>query len=548
MRIKNAPYPLYEMPRIVTFRDFVDYCERKYSEYTAFAFKNGKQLVEKSYTDFREDVRKAASMLVAKGFHQDRIAILGENSYGWIIAYFAGVVSGNIVVPIDKQLPIDQVEYILKETDAKMLFVSPSYNDYSESVREKIPQIEIFTLQNDVSKWKLDKAENDDAILNSVSVYPDDIAAIIYTSGTTGMAKGVILTQRNICSNCIGGLQNLRAASTTDTTILTLPLHHTYSLVGSVMTFMGEGLRIYINRSIRDLQTDIKEQHPTTMAMVPLMVETFYKRIWNTAEEKQKEKKLKTAIKVSNALLRIGIDVRRSLFKDVLEAFGIELNLIIVGGAPLDERYIKGFRSFGIQIIQGYGITECSPMVSVTRNHYYKDASVGLKLPNVDIKIDKFENSQEGEICVKGECVFKGYFNNPELTAESFDEDGWFKTGDVGYVDEDNFVYITGRKKNMILLSNGKNVYPEELEFEWMKNPAVKEVLVYEKDDAIAVEIFPDDEYFKANPADQDAFFAEVLADFNHRQPPHKNISQVILRDTPFPKTTSMKIKRNYNN
>ena len=187
-------------------------------------------------------------------------------------------------------------------------------------------------------------------------------------------------------------------------------------------------------------------------------------------------------------------------------------------------------------------------MVSVTRNNYQKDASVGLKLCNVEVKIDRFPNSKEGEICLKGECVFKGYYNAPELTAAAFDEDGYFKTGDVGYIDEDGFVYVTGRIKNIIILANGKNVYPEELEFEWMKNPAVKEVLVYEKDNAIAVEILPDAEFFKENPADLDTFFADALAEFNHRQPPHKNISQVILRDTPFPKTTTMKIRRNYNN
>lgn len=204
------------------------------------------------------------------------------------------------------------------------------------------------------------------------------------------------------------------------------------------------------------------------------------------------------------------------------------------------EKYLRDVKAF----IKN--ITECSPVVAVSRNHHFKDASVGLKLCNVDIKIDHFADSQEGEILVKGESVTPGYYKRPDLTKVAFDEDGYFKTGDVGYIDEDGFVYITGRNKNIIILKNGKNVYPEELEFEWMKNPAVKEALVYEKDNAIAVEIFPDAEYFKANPADQDAFFADALADFNHRQPPHKNISQVILRDTPFPKTTTMKIKRNY--
>lgn len=545
--MKNKPYPLYERPNILDFREFVDWCGNEYSSLTAFSFKKGKQLIKKSYADFRNEVRQASAMLTLKGLYQDKIAVLGENSYGWLLSYFATVLSGNVIVPIDKQLSEEQVERLLGETEVKMLFISASYNDYAECIHNKLPDIDIITIQNDISDWALPFCDDYNSVYNSVSINPDDLAAIIYTSGTTDKAKGVMLTHRNICSNCIGGLKNLIVATTT-TTILTLPLHHTYSLVGSVMTFMMDGVVIYINRSIKEIKKDFVEQRPTTVAMVPMMVETFYKQIWDTAINNHQDKKLKAAITISDALLRVGIDLRRKIFKDVLAAFGGNLDRIICGGAPLDKNYIKGFRSFGIQLTTGYGITECSPMVSVTRNNYQKDASVGLKLCNVEVKIDRFPNSKEGEICLKGECVFKGYYNAPELTAAAFDEDGYFKTGDVGYIDEDGFVYVTGRIKNIIILANGKNVYPEELEFEWMKNPAVKEVLVYEKDNAIAVEILPDAEFFKENPADLDTFFADALAEFNHRQPPHKNISQVILRDTPFPKTTTMKIRRNYNN
>ena len=550
MKMKNKPYPLYDVPYTPTFREFLEFCEKAYSDRTAFSFHRKKELLQKTYKQFYCEVVNLGICFRAKGCCQCKIAVMGENSYEWLLAYFAAVTSGNVIVPIDKSLPVDQVCYILRETEAKLFVLSDSYRDYADTVLQSGIETDIVSLQNEIPKWVSfgeEEADREGRMMDYdlSEPQPDDLAAIAYTSGTTGIAKGVMLTQRNICSNCYGGRKNLFVE---ESSILSLPLHHTYSFVGSVMSFMGWGTSVFINKSLKNLSKDMQDQHPSAMAMVPLMVETFYKRIWNTAQEEHKDKKLRVAMRISDTLLRVGIDLRRILFKDILSAFGGNLKQVICGGAALDEEYVKAFRSFGIQIIQGYGITECSPMVAVTRNKHYKDSSVGLKLCNVDVKINRFADSQEGEILVKGESVTPGYYKRPDLTKAAFDDDGYFKTGDVGYIDEDGFVYVTGRIKNIIILKNGKNVYPEELEFEWMKSPAVKEVLVYEKDDAIAVEILPDAEYFKTDSVDPATYFDNALADFNHHQPPHKNISQVILRDTPFPKTTTMKIKRNYTN
>ena len=543
--MKNKPYPLYDVPYMATFQEFLEYCERSYADRTAFTFYRRKEFIQKSYKEFHAQVRALAGRLLSQGYRSCRIAVMGENAYEWLLTYFAAVVSGNVIVPIDKELPADQVCNILRETQAKLFVLSDTYRDYMDAVRQNGLHPDAASMQKDIPDWADDGRNRGFAVRElyaEVSPRPEDLAVIVYTSGTTGMAKGVMLTHRNICANCVGGTRNFNMEGTT---ILSLPLHHTFSFI-SVIDFMVWGAKIHINNSLKNLQKDMIEQCPTIMTMVPMMVETFYKRIWNTAQEKGKDKQLRTAVTISDLLLHLGLDLRRVLFRDVLGAFGGKIERIICGGAALDERYVKEFRSFGIQIVQGYGITECSPVVAVTRNHHYKDASVGLKLCNVDVKIDRFADAQEGEILVKGECVTQGYYKRPDLTKAAFDDEGYFKTGDVGYVDEDGFVYVTGRVKNMIILKNGKNVYPEELEFEWMKNPAVKEVLVYEKDETIAAEIFPDADFFAANPADQEAFFADVLADFNRSQPPYKNISQVILRSTPFPKTTSMKIKRNY--
>lgn len=548
MKAKNAPYPLYDIPDILTFREFIDRCEGEHSGNTAFSFKRGKELVSKSYTDVKNEVRTAAAALIAKGLHQEKIAILGDNSYEWIIAYFSVVTSGNVVVPIDKQLPVEQVELILSETGAKLMFFSDTYSDYADEIKEKLPQIEVRSLQNNAAKEFSGRGCDTDChiVYESVLVNPDDLAAIIYTSGTTGMAKGVMLTQKNLCMNAVG---SGRCSKFPDKSILVLPLHHTYAFTVCVLLVMIWGSHIYINKNLKYFSSDLVEQKPCIAAVVPKILESFYNQIWLTAQEKKKEKQLKALMKISNCLYACGIDVRRKLFKSVLDAFGGELKIIISGGAPLEVQYVKDFRSFGIQIFQGYGITECSPVIAATRNDFYCDKSVGSKLPNFDIKINKISDNKEGEICAKGECVMQGYWNAPELTAEAFDEAGYFKTGDVGYIDDDGFVYVTGRVKNMIVRSDGKNVYPEELEFELMKNKAVKEVLVYEKDKAIVAEVFPDAEYITANGiTDTEKYFADALDTLNRTLPLYKNINEIILRDTAFPKTTSMKIKRIQNN
>lgn len=542
--MKNKSYPYYDVPNVLTFREYLAHCEKDYGEKTAFSFYKNKTLTQKSYVDFSNEVKALASELISRGYNNETIAVMGENSYEWILTYFAVVTSGNIIVPIDKEISVEQVKDIINETNTVVFFCSKTYFDYAQEIENTYHNLSVIILQKDVEQL-LESGEKSQNLFDSVEIKPDDLAAIIFTSGTTGKAKGVMLTHRNICSNYYGGRHNLNVWGSS---ILVLPLHHTYAFTGAILCVMGCGTEIYINSSLKNIVNDMKEVKPHLITLVPVMLEMFHRRIWETAQNSGKDKLLRKMISVSDFLLRFGVDLRRKLFKSVLDGFGGNLEIIICGGAPLDEKYVKDFRAFGIQIIQGYGITECSPMLAVMRNYYFKDDSVGLKLPNIDIKINKFENSQEGEILAKGDSVMKGYFKNPELTASAFDEDGYFKTGDVGYVDKDGFVYVTGRMKNMIVLANGKNVYPEELEFELLKNKTIKEILVYDKNDEIVAEIYPDSQKLdELSIKDTQKYFEEFVAEFNKTQPMYKNINKVILRDTEFPKTTSMKIKRNYN-
>ena len=353
-----------------------------------------------------------------------------------------------------------------------------------------------------------------------------------------------MLSNKNICINVTSGMQSLKFEGST---ILSLPLHHTYGISSSVLCTMFWGCKIFINSSLKNLLSDFAEQKPDFMNTVPLLVETFYKNIYKKIREQKKEKIVNIMIIISNLLLNIGIDVRKKLFSSIRNALGGNLNMLVCGGAPLDKKYQVGFKNFGIDIIEGYGITECAPFIAVNRNEYYRFGSAGLPLTCSNVKIDTngYENG-EGEILVKGDMVMKGYYENPDLTEQAMEGD-YFRTGDVGYMDRDNFIFITGRKKNIIILANGKNVYPEELEFKLLDNEEISEVIVKEKDNQIVAEIFPNYDFIKQKSiSNVSECLDKIILNFNKQMPLYKNINKVEIRDKEFEKTTTKKIRRVY--
>jgi len=359
---------------------------------------------------------------------------------------------------------------------------------------------------------------------------PDEsaVCAIIYTSGTTGDPKGVMLTQKNLMADAIGAANNVFVSGPA---LLTLPLHHTFAFTASIIASLIYGVSICISRNLRTFQKDMEQYSPQYMFVVPLYVETLYKGIWKAAREQKKDSLLRTLIRISNLLRKLGLDLRRKMFRTVLEQFGGKLDLIICGGAFLEQRYIDGMEDIGIQVLNGYGITECSPVVAVNRNRWSKPGSIGLPLPCCEVQI------QDGEICVKGDLVMAGYYQD-EATTGSAIQDGWFHTGDLGYVDEDGFLFITGRKKNLIILNNGKNVSAEELEAQILQIAGVEEVIVYGEDGHITAEIFSET---------PDGIREKIMA-LNQKLPPYKRIQRIKFRETPFEKTTTQKIKRKSRN
>ncbi len=522
--MKNKPYPHYITPEIKNFQELIKYCAEKFNNKTAFHYLNEGAEIKKTYIDFYKDVAVLSNYFIKQGYNRTHIALLGENSYEWLVCFFAIVNSDNIVVPLDKELVATELSSIIAKSDSSVLIYSDDYKEEAQ-VNTGIEQINMVDLPKTI--------ENKTAMFSSLSFYDnikidnDAMCAIFYTSGTTSEPKGVMLSHKNIVSDTIATSKSVRVA---DPSLLTLPLHHTYGFVASVTIPMLIGSSVFINSSTRHLMRDINYAKPEYMAVVPLIAEIMYKKIWESARNNGKDKLLKKLMKTSDTLCKFGIDLRRKLFSNVIDSFGGNLKILVIGGAAIAPDIVRCFNSFGIKTLVGYGITECSPIVSTVRNNHYCPASVGTVHPGIDVRI------VDEEIQVRGNTVFLGYYKDPISTESAFDGE-WFKTGDIGEFKE-GFLYITGRIKNLIILSNGENVSPEELECYLKSNiREIKEIVVYSKDSNIVAEIYADDN-------DMDFIKKEIFR-LNKNMPVYKQIKEVYFRSTEFEKTTTKKIKHN---
>ncbi len=518
--------------RLSNFREVADMCATRNPDGVAIKWFEGAEIVEKTYSDFRSDIDALGTYFYYNGLKNTKIAVIGENTYEWILTYFATVIGSNVIVPVDRDLPCEAIINVLKSSGAKALIYTDTYKKIINNIK-KATGVKAFNINefDDLIAEGNKLLEKGKTKYLGVEIDPDVMSTLIYTSGTTGTPKGVMLSQRNIVENACAVIdyEEISGAS-----MLVLPIHHTFGFTASVLGVMIFGQPIAINRNLRTFINDISEYKPQSIFVVPMFIEAIYKRIWKSIEQKKMTAVFKGLIKTSNALRKIGIDKRKSMFKMVTDSFGGNLSLLISGGAPLDPVYCKFFDSIGITLLNGYGITECSPVVAVNPLDNIKDGSVGLVLNNLKVKIIDPDAEGNGEICVAGSSVMLGYYNNKEATEESFD-DIWFKTGDIGHLDEDNFLYISGRKKNLIILANGKNIYPEEIEELIMRIDDVIEVVVYCENEAITAEVYTE------NPAVVQA----AIRNLNKSLPIYKHIKNIKFRTTEFEKTTTKKIKRN---
>jgi len=541
--LKNQNYPLYEVEQLNSFKELINFVAEKHGDNPAFTFERNGGVKSVSYRQFKSDVASLGTAFYKMGL-SGKAAVIGENSYEWIATYFAVTNSGNVIVPLDKELPIADLKYIIDNSGAEMLVYSDSFSDLAAYLQENGSNVKYYVNKNQIPeliKQGETAIKNGNTAIANLEVDNKAMSTILYTSGTTGMAKGVMLTPYAIMRDTVAAA-NL--ARTKGSHLLVLPLHHSFGFTGCCVFPLLVGGEIVINSGLKNILSDLEKFKPYNMFLVPLFIEKFYKRIWDAAKKKGKDGTLRKLIGISNGMLKVGIDARRVLFKSVLKAFGGNLEIIVSGGAPVDNKYVQGLRDFGILAINGYGITECSPVVAVNRNNYYRADSAGQVVPACEVKILDPNETGHGEICVKGDIVMLGYYNNEQATKDAFDGE-WFKTGDIGYMDDDGFLFITGRKKNLIILGNGKNVYPEELEFNILNNiPYVSEVVVYADGSAIVAEVFLDTEN---DPDCASRLYNDVIA-LNKKLASYQNINRTIVRDTEFPKTTTKKIKRQYKN
>lgn len=558
-------YPLTEIVYYNDFREMLNASAEKFGDRAAFKFKEGNDIREVSYKEFNRKTDELGTALCALGLGKSHIAIVGENCYPWVHCYLTVLKSEGVFVPVDKELPANEIAHIIDNADAEAVIFTGKYEEKVRSIMGALPKVKFYigidldreseteTIRSYRELVRVGGAMLAGGDLTYMKMEPkhEDLKLLVYTSGTTGTAKGVMLSLHNLISCEYYGQT---VSNFYDVALSVLPYHHTYEAVCGLLVGLHFGATACINENLRTVVRNFKVYQPEIVMLVPLFVESMYKKIWNEIDAKGKTELFKKMMKFSNAMLKVGIDLRRVLFKSIHDVFGGKLQKMVCGGAPIRQELGDFFDTIGITLINGYGITECSPLVSVNRDYFYDFASVGVNLPCVTIRIDSPNEDGEGEICVKGDTVMMGYYKMPELTAEVLEADGWFHTGDYGKTDSEGRLYITGRKKNLIVLKNGKNIYPEEIE-EYIGNiKSVAEVIVSAQRNedgeevGLHAEIYPDEKQNEGLTQEQilEKIKGEISA-MNDKLPPHKAVHHVTLRTEPFEKTTSGKIRRKYN-
>ncbi len=551
---------------IANLRDLVERTAADYGDKTQYIYKENGEVKTTSYQDRLDSVNAFGTALACKDIMGGRIAIIGETHPHWVEAFLAATNSGSVAVPLDKELDIDTIVAFVERASCCAIVYSRTFNGKLAAIADRMPTIKCYIpiAPND-DELKYPNVISYDAMLSlgkealaagdkrftEHEIDMQKMCALLFTSGTTGTSKAVMLSHNNLTAAVNSSCQ-CTSYDYKSTFVSVLPIHHTFELTCGHLAGSNEGVTIYISEGIRYASKNFKDFKPNSLVLVPLFLETVHKRIWDTIRSKGMEKKVRAAMKLSNAMLKLGIDLRKKLFSDITSAFGGNLRSIVVGGAPLDPKIVADFYTFGILVIQGYGITECSPLVAVNRPDRVKFDSVGEAVYGCDIRINRYDNSEngEGEIEVRGENIFMGYYDDPAATRDAFTEDGWFKTGDIGYLDSEGYLKITGRKKNVIIASNGKNVYPEELEERLGKIPEIKECVVLARTDdsnktTIVAIYYPDFELLKG-VSDEDIHkrVTDAIAAVNQTVPPYKHINVVEMRHEEFEKNPSKKIKR----
>ena len=555
--------------RFNNLKEIIEYVGKNYGEEVAFRAKTAEKDIfnEILYKDYIENINALGTALISVGLQGQRIGVIGENKYEWQEAYLSIVCGTGVVVPLDKALPENELLNLIERSGIEAIFYSEKYTPIMEKIREeKIGNIKYFismeseeTYDNVYSQKELvklgkDLMKNGAKSFTKAKIDNEKMSIMLFTSGTTAKSKAVMLSHKNICTNLydISCVFNLGPG---DVILSFLPLHHTFECTVGFLYPMSTGTTISFCGGLRHIAEDLKDYRATAMIAVPILFETLYKKLMKEIDKKGQTNKVKFGKGISNILRRAHIDVRKVLFKEILDNFGGRIRLLVCGGAAYSPEVEKGLLDIGIPTFQGYGLTETSPVIAAESLAHRRNGSIGKLLPSVEGIIIDPDEQGVGELAVKGDSVMLGYYENDEANREVFTEDGYFKTGDLAYFDKNDFLYITGRKKSVIVLKNGKNIYPEELETLINSVEGVKESFVYgkpdeeDKDDLkICAKIVYDLDYFeKKDIKDEEEIKQELwnqVKIINKGVPTYKYIKEIKITTEELIKTTTLKIKR----
>ena len=523
---------------------------------------------EITYKEFKDDVVALGTALTKKyNLKDERIIIIGENTYHWYVSYMAAVCGAGIAVPIDKELPINEIENVIKRAKASVVIYSTKKKENIKKVEDKLPFVKYFMQMNSddkltgrniglntvIEEGKKIVNKGDNSYID-IKIDPEEFKVLIFTSGTTSQAKGVMICNRNLAEN-VNAVNPYVHLDENDRFFSVLPLHHCYECSIGFLLPMAVGASIVVCQGLKYIVNNMKETNPTALLAVPLLIESLYKKINKSIEKGGKAGLVNSMIHVTNALKAVGIDIKKKVFSEIYENLGGKLNFIVSAAAPIDPKAGKWVQDIGINFLQGYGLTETSPIAALTPDYEPKLGSAGKALVCSKLKIKNPNEKGEGEVLIKSSTLMLGYYENEEATKEAI-QDGWFNSGDIGYLDKDGFLFITGRSKNVIVTQNGKNIYPEEIEIMLGKIPEIKECMVYgkeiegEKELTITARVIPNyEEIEELHGKDlteeqiHDIIWEEIKK-VNRTLTSYKAIKKLEIKKGDFEKTTTMKIKR----
>lgn len=566
----NDPAVRYKDSRPITdIKDMIESSAQLYADNAAFRQKfEGDDIYRViTYREMMEDVNGLGTSLIDRGMKGKRIAVIGENSYQWSVSYLSVICGTGVAVPLDKELNTEELRNIIVKADVECVIFSERYRDIFRKIREagdtKLATLISFGMESDddVLSWKDLKergkylVEKGDRRFTDAEIDNEALGILLFTSGTTGASKGVMLSHKNIAADLMAA-PTVLAVHTWDIFFSVLPLHHTYECTCGFLMPLYKGASIAYCQGLKYIVKNLSEVKPTMFLGVPIIFENLYRTIWKNIRKQGKEKLLKRLIAANRLTKRTGLDIGKLAFKKITDVFGGRMRMMICGGAAINPDVLDGLRDFGISAVQGYGLTECAPMGALNPDSAPKSASIGKALPGFEMKIIDMNEEGIGEICLKGDNIMMGYYMMPDETAKAIDKDGWFHTGDLGYMDEDGYAFITGRKKNVIITKNGKNVYPEELEYILTNIPFIQEAFVFgqtsaDSEDIIIVASIKLDsdnveDALGIGYSDDDvrALVWKEIDRVNDEAPFYRKIKKVIIRKTDFVKTTSKKIVR----